>query len=766
MIAFSAPPPSGIVPAHQTSVYSYSVQQHPSLIHPNLTGVPGQYQAQYQGTHQTQPPTVAPSTLTATQIPTPGQNVNPEPPVAHQAAPQVPQNAHEPLKSSHESDFRMRLTSKKVEPPKDRHSNPAFPVDTAYPTSGKESIFSSLSTKNTDSDVTILENDENMHKRAEDLAGKISATVTITTNATSKLSGSAPREKNDFLAGHSSATTSLSNRSMKHINPKPNQVSNSTQQYSKQLHIGGKPLLDANKIVPNLSNLKPLPQANSSSKSIASNTSNQQSANPMMATITPIYTPVPVEHEKDVTPVTTKSSLRDYRKPKVKGIPSQTSNLLKTSTNASTNNRLTLPLSGGKHNSNVPDEISVTTVIGPPSNKNKSAANSHHQEPAIISCYPVTKSIAPGMNKRHASSDVSGTNVVKKTKPSTSQEGKSYSLPKGLTITEVNVPTPLGIPGGSVINPLNVCATSLDQLHADDDEDVIPVLHIPEANNFQLESSSTKARMQQKVPTTSKQSRLPSGISNIRPLLPSSLPKGLFGNNLPSNGHPGMPSGLLRMTATSLQQKSFQSQLNIPKVQPNFLNLQTKAKCTPKDAAMHVSQNNRLTLKPPRSNVPATITMSMAESAVSAVQPTTFKPVPVRSKSYTTHSKSSSAVSGPPSSKKGSQVSSPSSSRSSSRNSSLSPRDRSGSLSNKGNSSTPTSAGTSSPKTPHSGKKKTSGTFYDPKAPLVSWHVRNSCGPKTCNGWNWEGEGKIQKVHLNVSLRFLNTEKSSVTFHF
>ena len=151
-----------------------------------MTGVPGQYQAQYQGTHQTQPPTVARSTLTATQIPTPDQNVNPEPPVAHQAAPQVPQNAHEPLKSSHESDFRMRLTSKKVEPPKDRHSNPAFPVDTAYPTSGKESIFSSLSTKNTDSDVTILENDENMHKRAEDLAGKISATVTITTNATSK----------------------------------------------------------------------------------------------------------------------------------------------------------------------------------------------------------------------------------------------------------------------------------------------------------------------------------------------------------------------------------------------------------------------------------------------------------------------------------------------------------------------------------------------------------------------------------------------------
>ena len=178
---------------------------------------------------------------------------------------------------------------------------------------------------------------------------------------------------------------------------------------------------------------------------------------------------------------------------------------------------------------------------------------------------------------------------------------------------------------------------------------------------------------------------------------------------------------------------------------------------------MAVGKGNRLTLKPPKGNVPATITMSMAESAVSAVQPNTFKPVPVRSKAYSANSKQSlSGISGSPT-KKGSQVSSPNSSRSSSRNSSLSPRDRSGSMSNKNahvslsmspktsSSSTNSSSGTSSPKGTPSTKKKSPSNGYDPKAPLVSWHVRNSCSPKSCNGWNWEGEGKIQKVYLNVS---------------
>ena len=171
-----------------------------------------------------------------------------------------------------------------------------------------------------------------------------------------------------------------------------------------------------------------------------------------------------------------------------------------------------------------------------------------------------------------------------------------------------------------------------------------------------------------------------------------------------------------------------------------------------------------MTLKPPKVNAPATITISMAESAVSAVQPATFKPVPARSKSMKSSSSCGMSQGGGFLSKKGSN-SSPSSSRSSSRNSSLSPRERSGSMSNKGSnssqhspkfSSNSSSSGggslTSSPKSGQgSAKKKSSNNSgYDPKAPLIGWHVRNNCTPKSCNGWHWEGDGKIQKVHLNV----------------
>ena len=270
----------------------------------------------------------------------------------------------------------------------------------------------------------------------------------------------------------------------------------------------------------------------------------------------------------------------------------------------------------------------------------------------------------------------------------------------------------------------------------------------------------------------------------LKPMIHSSGPTASISSA--ASGHPGMPSGLLRMTATSLQHKSFQSQPNSSQMQHNILNHHQRSssgsttKITPKDvksrlalnkmkllkleesfsemASMHKS--NRMTLKPPRTNAAATITMSMAESAVSAVQPAaTFKPVPARLKSYSSNNKTSnSGPSGSPV-KKGNQTSSPSSSRSSSRNSSLSPRDRSGSMSNKmnnssispkiwsgSNSSSPSSSAASSPKGPQASKKKTSNNGYDPKAPLVSWHVRNNCAPKTCNGWNWEGEGKIQKV--------------------
>ena len=202
----------------------------------------------------------------------------------------------------------------------------------------------------------------------------------------------------------------------------------------------------------------------------------------MMATITPIYTPVSsiADTPTAFIPVTTKSSLRDYRKPKAKGTQSQTSHIFKTSTNASTNNRITLPISEDKHTPHVPDEISVTTVIGPPGNKGKSASSSHHQEPAIISCYPVTKSTNNGSTKRQVS-ELSEVSTAKKMKGAASSQDKNYPFPRGLTITEVNVTTAKSQDNavGLMINPLNVCATSLEQhQNEDDDDDVIPVLHL------------------------------------------------------------------------------------------------------------------------------------------------------------------------------------------------------------------------------------------------------------------------------------------------
>ena len=790
-LKLTAPPPTGIVPAHQTSVYSYSVQQQPSLF-PGLNGLSGHYQPQYQATQPHLQPTQPSATLSASQVPNTGLNPLIEPPAAHQASSVASTNIHEPMKFKTDSGVGMQLGNKLSDTAKAHSSIPPHPVRNEKFASSADvhsmenkRNSAKLPTKSQSPDVVIVEKDKNMHKRAEDLAGKISATVTITTNATSKLSGNNAREKNEFLAMQQGASTGSANKGSKHGSlQQPNISSQHQQKHTKPLQIGGKTLLDANKIVPNLSSLKPIPPSTSNrSKSFAPLIPNQPSSNAaaMMATITPIYSPGESSADQSTafTPVTTKSSLREYRKPKPKSVQTSGS-VFRSSTNASTNNRLSLSMSGEKHAPQVPDEISVTTVIGPPGNKAKAASSNHHQEPAIISMYPVNAKTTGqhGSVKRQGPEMLMGATSSKRFKSSSlSETEKPFPFPRGLTITEVNTPSTKQHTNISslMINPLNVCATTLEQHHNEDDNDdeVIPVLHIPESSHIS-QSDPSKYRAGQKMSSNGKgssYSRIPSGISNIRPLIQSSSTKAGMSGTSGTSGHPGMPSGLLRMTATSLQRKSFQSQLNVPQVPHTFINIHSRPSVTnsvpkikPSSAQnMAVGKGNRLTLKPPKGNVPATITMSMAESAVSAVQPNTFKPVPVRSKAYSANSKQSlSGISGSPT-KKGSQVSSPNSSRSSSRNSSLSPRDRSGSMSNKNanvslsmspktsSSSTNSSSGTSSPKGTPSTKKKSPSNGYDPKAPLVSWHVRNSCSPKSCNGWNWEGEGKIQKVYLNVS---------------
>ena len=381
-----------------------------------------------------------------------------------------------------------------------------------------QSNLGNVSTKSGRADISVFEKDKDMHKRAEDLAGKISATVTITTNSTSKLPGGNTREKNDFLAMQNSTQYGSASKAKKQGSLQVNPNSANSQQQVKPLHLSSKTVLDPQKIIPNLSSLKPVPLCNNTSKSILPNHPIQPSSNTpssMMATITPIYKPTSsvAEESTKFTPVSTKSSLRDYRKPKIKNVQSQ-SQIFKTSTNASTNNKFTLPGSGEKHAPLVPDEISVTAVIGPPGNKNKAANAAYHQEPAIISCYPVPKSTTS--NKRHMP-DTLELSGVKKLKTASSQQDKPYSFPKGLTITEVNAPSANQHEHvGLILNPLNVCATTLEPHQQEEDDDIIPVLHIPETTNIsQSQSSISKYQLQQKSSSTNRQSasKISSGIN-------------------------------------------------------------------------------------------------------------------------------------------------------------------------------------------------------------------------------------------------------------
>ena len=391
--------------------------------------------------------------------------------------------------------------------------------------------------------------EKEMQKRADALAGKISATVTITTNS--------QKEKNGFLP---SAAV-----------PPPPPVA--VQQQPKQKTPKPQQLILAPPAVhqPN-ANIIPLASGGLVIPSIPSSS--------QLATITPIYS---------------QPKLRDYRKPK----------------KPATKNP-------------IPDEISVTAVIGPQKQK------ANYQEPASVSCYPLPSKQA----KR--SGNLEGEPAAKRAK-----SDNKFLFPKGLTVTE--------IAGGK--------------------KDSIPVLHIPDDDI----------------------------LPSMRPHMPHLAPQVAA----PLQQHPGMPNGLL--SVTSLQ--SHQSQ-------------------------------KRMMLKD-TDKKPATITISMAESAVSAcVQPApTFKPVRANKGG------------------KGSKGASPGSSRSSSRNSSLSPRERSGSMSKSISPKSLENRQQSRHQSTPNGSKKRSPV---PNGPLIPWSKRNNGVLKTCNGWQWEGEGRIQKVYLNVSFSYLN----------
>ena len=399
-IFLPAPPPGGIIPAaHQTSVYSYSVQQHPPppppLLpppHPAMAAMQGQppppsdlSASQHHHLHQAMPQTkpqqqsgsvISHTTLMPNQ---PAQSAVDQLQEAHTNAVKQSYSSETGLASATEKGAESLKLSGGVATYQqhnqsttagNQENTPLAPVapisankkSSHLSTGGRpissQSQHAAVSRSSTNQTRFGAAKDKDMQKRAHDLAGKISATVTITTNSSSKNLGgggsgvgnNTTREKNDFLAMQNTGNTNdySSTKAAKPTTLQGNAVG------GNQVH--GK--RGSDKFIPNLANLKPIPPSSNtlSKQSSVVGAAHQQasespanSSSPMMATITPIYSPIsmsaaPPYGSTVVHPVpTTKSSLRDYRKPKVaKGIQPQQHNLqqiLKSSTNMSTNNK-------------------------------------------------------------------------------------------------------------------------------------------------------------------------------------------------------------------------------------------------------------------------------------------------------------------------------------------------------------------------------------------------------------------------------------------
>ena len=170
------------------------------------------------------------------------------------------------------------------------------------------------------------------------------------------------------------------------------------------------------------------------------------------------------------------------------------------------------------------------------------------------------------------------------------------------------------------------------------------------------------------------------------------------------------------------------------------------------------------------STCPSTITVSMAQSAASAVSILNSKvPPKLDTSKPDLGSKNKHRIQQASSAANANKTQSPISSQSWSRNSSISPRDRSSgpvsiiarstsssrmspmiSVNTKPGSATGSGSSQVSPKPlfrPSSTKKK-STQFV---GPLIPWAKRNCGPPKHSNGWGWLGEGTEQVVYLNVS---------------
>ena len=439
--------------------------------------------------------------------------------------------------------------------------------------------------------------------------------------------------------------------------------------------------------------------------------------------------------------VSGRSTLRNYRRAK-NAVPEP------TKADTSNGNKTIQSVIGSR---TLPSDISVTPVLTKSSTVSNDIKRQIEHQPPSVSCYPIGREVVEKTQEMSIDDLMAAKKLKDEQHPGSGpsqQNNRSFQLPKGLTITEISSKSEKP---ASEKPPVNYEVQAL------------PVLHIPDVPT----GISTASKGDRHFDLLKKFDEASSGTGGDKRPVPSSKPSnGIVG------GHPGMPNGLLRMTA-SLQQKSDYSRPGIGRIQ---------TKVTPKDLKSQQaldkiemlqfekngSQSNQS--QPPQTNCGSTITVSMAQSAASAVSFLGSKPVP---KIKNRNKPPSHQLQQPHQQQLQPQhqhqqllQQSPASSQPSSRNSSISPRDRSGSFSGSGKSSasfrqSPSLTSGSkfgagekssqvSPKPvyrPNSIKKK-----LGPSAgPLIPWSKRGGGPPKHSNGWSWLGEGAEQLVYLNVS---------------
>ena len=417
-----------------------------------------------------------------------------------------------------------------------------------------------------------------------------------------------------------------------------------------------------------------------------------------------------------------RSTLRNYRRSK-----NQPPEPMKTDT--TNGNKSFQTVIGSRA---LPSDISVTPIISKVSSGNDVKRPIEHQPPSV-SCYPINKEVEKVEKVPMSIDDLVAAKKLKDEQAAfqspSQQNNRSFQIPKGLTITEIS--------SGSKSNekgPVNYEVQAL------------PVLHIPEVStgdHYDL----LKRFDEVDLPNEKK----------------STKTNGMLG------GHPGMPNGLLRMTA-SLQQKSDYSRPGVGKIQ---------TKVTPKDLksqlalnkigfSMDKNSNNGNPMTQQNPNCTSTITVSMAQSAASAVSVLNSK-LAAANKDKDSKHKHRNFNGGP--NKQLQQ--SPVSSHPSSRNSSISPRDRVGPVSINARSISSSRQSPSLAVTPKQGGSGQQVSQVSPKplfrssssmkkkstqfvGPLIPWANRNCGPPKHSNGWSWVGEGTEQVIFLNVSFFSFN----------